>query len=51
MTLCTERTHTTDIAAVYEESNDDDQEFVQNLALFLTGFLSSHLKVCGIFLL
>ncbi|CAO3597587.1 unnamed protein product [Absidia cylindrospora] len=35
----------TDIANVYENSSDDDQEFVQNLALFLTSFLSSHLKV------
>ncbi|SAM02651.1 hypothetical protein [Absidia glauca] len=35
----------TDIAQVYENSSDDDQEFVQNLALFLTSFLSSHLKV------
>jgi exportin-1 len=34
----------TDISSVYENSNDDDQEFVQNLALFLTSFLSSHLK-------
>jgi exportin-1 len=34
-----------DIAEVYENSNDDDQEFVQNLALFLTGYLSAHLKV------
>ncbi|ORY97570.1 nuclear export factor CRM1 [Syncephalastrum racemosum] len=35
----------TDIADVYENSSDDDQEFVQNLALFLTSFLSSHLKI------
>ncbi|ORX53573.1 nuclear export factor CRM1 [Hesseltinella vesiculosa] len=35
----------TDIASVYENSSDDDQEFIQNLALFLTGFLSSHLNV------
>ncbi|KAI8098786.1 nuclear export factor CRM1 [Halteromyces radiatus] len=35
----------TDIANVYENSSDDDQEFVQNLALFLTSFLSTHLKV------
>ncbi|KAI9485410.1 MAG: nuclear export factor CRM1 [Benjaminiella poitrasii] len=35
----------TDIAEVYENSNDNDQEFVQNLALFLTTFLSQHLKV------
>ncbi|KAL0087845.1 nuclear export factor CRM1 [Phycomyces blakesleeanus] len=35
----------TDLAEVYENSADDDQEFVQNLALFLTGFLSSHLRI------
>ncbi|KAI8062519.1 CRM1 C terminal-domain-containing protein [Gongronella butleri] len=35
----------TDIAMVYENSSDDDQEFVQNLALFLTSFLSSHLRI------
>jgi exportin-1 len=35
----------TDICAVYENSSDDDQEFVQNLAIFLTSFLSSHNKV------
>lgn len=35
----------TDIAEVYENSNDNDQDFVQNLALFLTGYLSVHLKV------
>jgi exportin-1 len=34
-----------DIGNVYENSNDDDQEFVQNLALFLTTFLSNHLRV------
>ncbi|KAI7893630.1 nuclear export factor CRM1 [Mucor mucedo] len=34
----------TDICAVYENSSDDDQEFVQNLALFLTSFLGSHAK-------
>ncbi|GAA5797538.1 nuclear export factor CRM1 [Helicostylum pulchrum] len=34
----------TNIAEVYENSNDDDQEFVQNLALFLTGYLAIHLK-------
>jgi exportin-1 len=28
----------TDIAAAYENGSDDDQAFVQNLALFLTGF-------------
>ena len=35
----------TNIAEVYENSTDDDQEFVQNLALFLTSYLSAHLKV------
>ena len=35
----------TDICDVYENSSDDDQEFVQNLALFLTSFLNAHLKV------
>lgn len=38
----------TDICAVYENSSDDDQEFVQNLAIFLTSFLSSHNKVCSL---
>ncbi|KAI8636928.1 nuclear export factor CRM1 [Parasitella parasitica] len=33
-----------EISTIYEESSDDDQEFVQNLALFLTSFLSSHLR-------
>lgn len=37
----------TDICAVYENSSDDDQEFVQNLALFLTNFLASHVQVCN----
>lgn len=35
----------TDMAEIYENSNDNDQEFVQNLAMFLTTFLSAHLKV------
>ncbi|KAJ8653051.1 hypothetical protein O0I10_011271 [Lichtheimia ornata] len=35
----------TDVANVYENSSDDDQEFVQNLALFLTSFLAAHLKI------
>lgn len=35
----------TDIADIYENSTDNDQEFVQNLALFLTTFLSAHLPV------
>lgn len=35
----------TDIAAVYATSGDRDQELVLNLALFLTNFLSAHLRV------
>ncbi|KAG2216466.1 hypothetical protein INT45_011936 [Circinella minor] len=35
----------TNIHDVYENSSDDDQDFVQNLALFLTSFLTSHLKI------
>ena len=35
----------TDIAYVYSESDDSDQELVLNLALFLTSFLSAHLKL------
>lgn len=34
-----------DIAAIYDASSDDDQEFIQNLAMFLTSFLGAHLKV------
>jgi len=34
----------TDIAAIYDASSDDDQEFIQNLAMFLTSFLGAHLK-------
>ncbi|KAI8639457.1 nuclear export factor CRM1 [Parasitella parasitica] len=36
---------TTDIANVYKTSGGDDQEFVQNLALFLTSYLSQHLEI------
>ncbi|KAI9320987.1 nuclear export factor CRM1 [Dichotomocladium elegans] len=36
---------TTNMDEVWENSSDDDQEFVQNLALFLTSFLSVHLKI------
>ena len=34
----------TDIPKAYEQGSDDEQEFVQNLAIFLTSFLkvSSH---------
>jgi len=35
----------TDIAMVYAESDDSDQELVLNLALFLTSYLSAHLKL------
>ncbi|KAL7749026.1 Karyopherin transporter [Sorochytrium milnesiophthora] len=35
----------TDIAAIYDEYRSDDQEFVQNLALFFTTFLTRHLKI------
>lgn len=30
---------------MYENANDDEQQYIQNLALFLTGFLGVHLKV------
>lgn len=35
----------TDIAAAYENGSDDDQAFVQNLALFLTGFFKEHIHL------
>lgn len=35
----------TDIAQLYEDASDEDQQYIQNLALFLTGFLGVHLKV------
>ncbi|KAJ3269891.1 Karyopherin transporter [Terramyces sp. JEL0728] len=35
---------TTNIPEVYENSTDDDQNFVQNMALFFSSFLGSHLK-------
>jgi exportin-1 len=34
----------TDIASAYERGTDDQQAFVQNLALFLTAFLRAHLR-------
>jgi exportin-1 len=34
-----------DIAGLYNNSSDADQEFVLNLALFLTNFLSAHLTL------
>ncbi|KAG0255895.1 Karyopherin transporter [Mortierella polycephala] len=33
------------IADLYENANDDEQQYIQNVALFLTGFLSVHLKL------
>lgn len=35
----------TDIRTAYETSDDDDQQLIVNLALFLTNFLSIHLKL------
>lgn len=37
-----------DIAELYESASDDEQRYIQNVALFLTGFLGVHLKVRGI---
>jgi len=34
-----------DFATIYKNSSNEEQEFIQNLALFFTGFLSTHLKV------
>lgn len=34
-----------DLKATYSQSNSRDQEFIQNLALFLTNFFSMHLNV------
>ncbi|THX25564.1 hypothetical protein D6D10_09883 [Aureobasidium pullulans] len=34
-----------DLKATYASSNSRDQEFVQNLALFLTNFFSNHLSI------
>ena len=34
-----------DLRTIYARSNSNDQEFVQNLALFLTTFFSAHLSV------
>ncbi|KAG0048244.1 Karyopherin transporter [Gryganskiella cystojenkinii] len=33
------------IAQMYENAGDDEQQYIQNLALFLTGFLGVHLKL------
>lgn len=35
---------TLNLADVYENSNDKEQNFIQNLALFLSTFLGTHLK-------
>ncbi|KAJ9106972.1 Exportin-1 [Naganishia adeliensis] len=35
----------TDIRAAYDDSDDDDQRFISNLAMFLTNFLSVHLRL------
>ena len=37
---------TIDLKSTYSQSNSRDQQFVQNLALFLTNFFSMHLNVC-----
>ena len=34
-----------DIRAAYDDSDDDDQQFISNLAMFLTNFLSVHLRL------
>lgn len=36
-----------DLKETYARSNGRDQEFVSNLALFLSSFFSAHLEVCG----
>ncbi|KAF2672800.1 hypothetical protein BT63DRAFT_382687 [Microthyrium microscopicum] len=36
---------TMDLRSIYAKSGSNDQEFVQNLALFLTTFFSAHLKI------
>ncbi|KAG0256031.1 Karyopherin transporter [Mortierella polycephala] len=33
------------IAKMYENASDDEQQYIQSLALFLTGFLGAHLKL------
>lgn len=35
----------TDMAAAFESGDDADEELIRNLALFLTNFLSTHLRV------
>lgn len=39
------RKHTHTHAQAYERGNDEQQKFVQNLALFFTGFLKAHIGV------
>lgn len=34
--------HTTDIKAAYKTGRDDEQNFIQNLSLFLCSFLKEH---------
>jgi len=36
---------TVNIPEAYEKGNDEQQKFVQNLALFFTGFLKAHIGV------
>lgn len=33
-----------DLTTVYENANDEDQMFIQNLGLFFSAFLGTHLK-------
>jgi len=40
---------TTDLRKVYQTSNTRDQEFIQNLAMFLCNFFTPHLKVGSLF--
>ncbi|RSH81644.1 Karyopherin transporter [Apiotrichum porosum] len=35
----------TDLAAAYASSDDEDQQLIKNLAIFLTNFLHSHLRL------
>jgi exportin-1 len=35
----------TNLSDIYENSTDDDQQFIQNLAIFFSSFFSLHLKV------
>lgn len=39
---CTDRP---DMAAAYATSDDDDQQLISNLALFLTNYLQNHLRL------